>query len=77
VSYIATIRHHSISRARHIRIDGSMLAAKSAATKEFRDEPIDYEIVIGEDFGNGDVRLVAMRRVDERRWIDLNGSNPL
>lgn len=64
--YIATITHHSISRARVIRIDGTLTAAKRAATKEFDSEMQDYRIIICNDDARREV--VAARLVGERGW---------
>ena len=66
--YTATIKHHSIARAREIEIDGTLTLAKRAATREFRGEFIDYNIVI---YADGDfARPVAARRVGNKRWQD-------
>ena len=68
--YLATIRHHSISRARQIEIVGSLTRAKAAASREFGQEQIDYEIAIYEDMGDRMPDLVATKRVAARRWQD-------
>lgn len=62
--YTATITHHSISRARVIKIEGTLTQAKRAATKEFADELRDYRIVIT----NGHGEIAAARRVGDARW---------
>lgn len=67
MTYTATIRHHSISRARTVSAT-TLLAAKRAATKEFGGEFRDYEIVI---FHNDEI--VARRRVSDRRWQETEG----
>ncbi len=66
--YIATIRHHSISSARHIEIDGTLAQAKRAASREFGAEQRDYTIIIGQDRGDGDVQIVSSRRIADARW---------
>ena len=58
-TYTATLSHHSISRAREIRVTGTLTAAKRAATREFGDEHRDYSIVILDEQGD----TVAKRRV--------------
>ena len=70
--YIATIRHHSIASARTITVEGSLTAAKRAATIEFGGEQRDYEIVIFEQyprpgFADG-CELAASRCVGSPRW---------
>lgn len=66
--YIATIRHHSISRARGISIHGSLDDAKAAADREFSDEQHDYDIAIYEDVSHYHPELVACRRVSASKW---------
>lgn len=66
-TFFATISHHSISRAREIRIDGTLTAAKRAATREFGDEFADYHIVISNERGD----TIAKRRVGGGRWVDF------
>lgn len=68
--YIATIRHHSISRAREIKIKASLTYAKRAATREFGQEQLDYEIVIYGDAGCISPEIVSTRRVSARKWQD-------
>ena len=68
--YFASIRHHSISRARQIEVDGTLTQAKSAASREFGQEQLDYEIVIYEDMGDRAPYLIATRRVSDRKWQD-------
>lgn len=67
-TYVATIRHHSLARARHIEITGTLTQAKRAATREFGDERRDYTIVIGLEHDNGDVQIVASKRVGAKDW---------
>ena len=64
--YTATIAHHSISRAREIKINGTLEVAKRRATKEFGDGFIDHEIIIREDREEGEV--IARRKIGERNW---------
>ena len=66
--YIATIRHHSIASARQIEIDGSLAQAKRAATREFGAEQRDYTIVVGQHHDDGQIEIVASRRVGDRAW---------
>lgn len=66
--YIATIRHSSITSARHITIDGTLTQAKRAAAREFGGEQSDYRIVIALDDGRGEI--IASRRVADSRWAD-------
>lgn len=67
--YLATIRHHSISRARQIRIPGTLTEAMNKAAAEFGDEQRDYEIAIYEDMGDERMpKLVATRLVSGTEW---------
>lgn len=63
--YTATIRHHSVSRARHIT-GASLSGIKRAATKEFGGEQQDFRIVVLND----DDVIVSERRVGDARWTD-------
>ncbi len=63
-TYTATIAHHSISRARSIEVNGTLAAAKAAATKEFGKDQIDYRIVITDQGG----QTVAARRIGDSQW---------
>lgn len=65
MTYTATIRHHSVSRARHITVEGTLTEAKRAASREFGADHQDYRIVIesGDD-------VVAWRRIGDREWHD-------
>lgn len=74
MTYIATIAHHSIRRARSIAITGSLDEAKRAAAAEFGGEQRDYEIRIydaracrytGELIAD---QIVARRYVAARSW---------
>ena len=67
-TYIATIRHHSITTARQMEISGSLTQAKRAATKEFGQEQRDYIIVIGQKHLGGQVEIVSSRRVGDKTW---------
>jgi hypothetical protein len=64
-TYTATIRHHSISHAHTILIDGTLTKAKQRATAEFGDGFADHEIIIL-DNANGEV--IARRRIGSRGW---------
>lgn len=63
-AYTATIRHHSISRARTVSA-ATLPAAKHLATKEFGGGFLDHEIVIycGDE-------IASRRRIGERGWHD-------
>lgn len=64
--YTATIRHHSIARARTISA-ATLAAAKRAATREFRDEQQDYTIVIID----AETDMIVSRRIlADKRWTD-------
>jgi hypothetical protein len=70
-SYVATIRHHSISRARFIECGSDLTAAKKLAAREFRDAPRDYVITIyAHDFGYPP-EIRSTRRVGGRKWEHL------
>lgn len=66
--YIATIRHHSISRAREIKISGTLTQAKAAAAREFSGEQQDYEIAVFEVPGDRAPLIAATRRVGAFIW---------
>lgn len=68
--YLATIRHHSISRARQIEIIGTLTQAKTAASREFGQEQRDYEIVVYEDLDDRAPYLITSKRVAARKWQD-------
>jgi hypothetical protein len=68
--YSATIRHHSISRARVIDITGTLDEAKKAAADEFEQEQRDYEIVVSEEPDNRAPEIVATKLVSARHWQD-------
>lgn len=65
-AFSATIRHHSISRARVVSIEGTLAQAKRAATREFAGDFNFYEIVLLD----ADGREIASRRLDAKRWTD-------
>jgi len=69
--FTATIRHHSIARARTVDVGDDLTTAKRNATKEFGDEFLDYTIIIRDrheqDWG-GNEDIVASRRVGNKRW---------
>jgi hypothetical protein len=67
MTYTAGLRHHSISRARTVSAE-TIDAAKRLASREFRDEFQDYEIVIVNEADE----IVSRRRVSERRWHDAD-----
>ena len=73
-TYLATIEHHSISRARSITVTGTLTDAKRAASREFQGEFLDYVIAIyhapaDDDFyPAGPEDLAASKRVGARRW---------
>lgn len=65
-TYIATIRHHSIARARSITIEGDLTAAKRAATAEFGDDQQDYVLYIESSLG----QPAAYRKLSSKRWTN-------
>jgi hypothetical protein len=65
-TYIATIRHHSIARARSITIEGNLTAAKRAATAEFDGEQQDYVLYIENSRGEP----AAWRKLSNKRWAN-------
>jgi hypothetical protein len=64
--YIATIRHHSIARARSITTQGDLAAAKRAATAEFGDDQQDYILYIENSLG----QPAAYRKLSSKRWTN-------
>ncbi len=71
MSYMATIRHHSIARAREIAINGNLKTAKRRASAEFGQERRDFHIHIYIVEDECLPELVAWRRVSERRWREV------
>lgn len=69
--YTATIRHHSISRARVIDAGNSLPAAKARASAEFGDGYLDHEIVIYEDTDTHGPCMVTSRRIGSDAWHDV------
>ena len=68
--FTATIRHHSISRARKIDCGEDLAKAKRLALREFGFEQRGYQIVIyGEEAGRAP-ELYASRHVGARQWVD-------
>ena len=65
-TYIATIHHHSIARARSITIQGDLTAAKRAATAEFGDDQQNYVLYIANSLG----QPAASRRLSAKRWTN-------
>jgi hypothetical protein len=68
-NYQATIKHHSVSKARVISINGTLRAAKIAASKEFGQEFNDHTIIINQCFENGEKVLVARKFVSDGKWV--------
>lgn len=69
--YKATIRHHSIARARVVNVGDDLTSAKRNASREFGGDYIGHEIVIlDRDARNYDSEIVATRRIGVRKWID-------
>ena len=70
-TFYATIRHHSISRARIIKIDGTLTQAKRVATREFGGDYNDNILTIFGAAPNGEMDrdyIVATRRLESKRW---------
>lgn len=67
MTYTATIIHNSISRAREIKIIGTLAEAKTAAAAEFDGELRDAEIAI---YAGPHDALVSSRRVSGGEWLD-------
>jgi hypothetical protein len=69
--YAATIKHHSISRARIVPVGDTLTSAKRGAVAEFSDEHRDYQIVILDmEPENFDREIVSIKRVGARKWVD-------
>ena len=68
--YQATIRHHSIARARVVDVGDDLTLAKRQATREFGGGYIDHAIVIIDTEINPAVEsnIVASRKIGERKW---------
>lgn len=62
--FTATLKHHSIARARIIQCPVNLTQAKRAATREFGGEMLDYTIVILDPRGE----CVASRKVGAKNW---------
>jgi hypothetical protein len=70
MKYYATLRHHSISGAREITINGTLQDAKDAAAHEFDADFQDYEIVIYEAPEGRAPEIVSSREVSAKTWRD-------
>lgn len=69
--YTATIRHHSIVRARVVPVGDDLSTAKRNATREFGGDFRYYQIVIlDRDAHNFDSEIAATKRIGARKWID-------
>ena len=73
-NYRATIRHHSIARARVVDLGtADLTAAKKAAATAFRGEFVDYTIcILGDETPDNPRGIVASKRVGARKWIDMD-----
>ncbi len=69
-SLLATIRHHSIKRARHIECPDDLTAAKRVATREFGNAFVDHVIEIYDSERWGSDGTIATRRIGDARWTD-------
>ena len=65
--YTATIRHHSIARARVVDLGDDITAAKRRATAEFRGDYNDYVVVIMDATLPEWDNIVASRRLGDRK----------
>lgn len=71
--FFATIRHHSIARARVIEINGTLTEAKRAASAEFKGDYNDYNLCIFAAHENGMMDrdfCVSSRKLGARKWYD-------
>ena len=75
-TYTATIRHHSISRARVITITGTLAQAKRAASKEFGGEMPDCTIRIEQAHDGYPSQPIANKRVGAARWSSYLNTPP-
>lgn len=69
-TYSATIRHHSIARARVIECGSDLTAAKRKAAREFGAEQIDYDIAIFEHRDGVAPEMITSRKVGGGKWQD-------
>lgn len=67
--YIATIRHHSISRAPVIECGNNLTQAKRKATAFFGGGYLDHVIEISDTLEMGYPVIVALRRIGDKKWI--------
>ncbi len=69
-NYRATIRHHSIARARVVNLGTNDLSvAKRRASAEFRGDFNDYIIVVlGDATPDNPGGIVASRRIGGKTW---------
>ena len=68
--YTATIRHHSISRARHIDCGSDLTVARKLAIAEFDTENRDYMITIIEHRDGVAPEIISERKVSGGKWAD-------
>lgn len=72
--YYATIRHHSISRAPIIKIEGTLIQAKRKTTHEFGDGFNDHILTIFGSTPDGEIDrnwIISTRRISSTCWQDL------
>lgn len=68
--FYATIRHHSIARARVIECGENLVAAKAKASREFGDDFRDVVITIYGGREGVAPEIYAERKVSARKWTD-------
>lgn len=66
----ATIRHHSIARARVVDLGTDDLTkAKTLAAAEFRGDFVDYTLcILGDATPHNPSGVIASRRIGARKW---------
>lgn len=68
--YLATIHHHSISRARRVPVGDDLTIAKRNASREFGGEFLDYTICILDTEIQGPDQIASRKRVGAQKWQD-------
>ncbi len=61
--YFVTLAYYAIRSAKTIEVEGSLLAAKRAGTREFGDQRLEYKIVIKD----ANDRIVSQRNAGAQK----------
>jgi pyridoxine/pyridoxamine 5'-phosphate oxidase len=69
MNYVAKIYFHVKESAEPVEISGSLMQAKRAASRAFRDAPRNHMIVLWTSHGDGKIpTIAAWKQVGARTW---------